>query len=93
MDEKTLRLIVKGRVQGVGFRWYVVDAARRLDLAGWVKNCDDGTVEIAAAGREDALSKLEIAVKNGPRGAHVSGIARSELKGPAPLERPFSIER
>ncbi len=93
MDEKTLHLIVKGSVQGVGFRWFVVDAARRLDLAGWVKNRDDGAVEIAASGRSDALTRLELAVKDGPRGAHVADVVRSEAKSLAPLERPFTISR
>ena len=62
VEMESIHLEVRGRVQGVGFRWYVVDTARELRLAGWVKNRGDGNVELAAAGEPDALARLEAAV-------------------------------
>ena len=47
-----VHLVVRGRVQGVGFRWFVKEVARGLDLAGWVKNRADGGVEVVAEGGE-----------------------------------------
>ena len=66
---ESIHLEIRGRVQGVGFRWYVVDTARELRLAGWVKNRSDGNVELAAAGESDALARFEAAVTSGPPGA------------------------
>ena len=69
----------------VGFRYFVVDAAQALRLAGWVRNGDDGrTVEVAAEGAEEALRWLESALNEGPRFAQVERVdARwsDELEG------------
>jgi acylphosphatase len=69
-----LHVIVFGRVQGVGFRWFVRTEARRLGLAGWVRNLPDGTVELRASGIAQFLSALEQAVQRGPDGADVTQI-------------------
>ena len=69
--------IISGRVQGVGFRWFVMRRARSLSLGGWVRNLDDGKVEAWAEGSEDGLDALEAALKSGPPGAVVRGL-RSE---------------
>jgi len=61
--------IVSGRVQGVGYRWFVMRQARTLGISGWVRNRRDGTVEVWAEGREMALKKLEEKLKEGPPGA------------------------
>jgi len=66
--------IVKGYVQGVGFRYYVVDAAVPLGVNGWVRNLWDGDVEVMAEGERDALEKLLGVLRRGPRAAHVSGV-------------------
>ncbi len=71
---RRLHVIVRGRVQGVGFRATTMDEARRLDLAGWVRNRHDGTVEVAAEGREESLQALLVFLHQGPRGARVLGI-------------------
>jgi acylphosphatase len=65
--------IVKGYVQGVGFRYYVLDAAVPLGVKGWVRNLWDGDVEVMAEGNRDALEKLIAVLRRGPRAAHVSG--------------------
>lgn len=69
-----VHLLVTGRVQGVGFRWYVRVAARRLQLSGWVMNRKDGTVEIVAGGSEEKLDELRRRVGRGPDGALVAEV-------------------
>ena len=93
MSEQTLHLKVKGRVQGVGFRWFAADEARRLDLAGWVKNTSDGSVEVCASGTPDALAKFRKAIEAGPPGAHVVSVDRLEGQPSGELTRPFSLVR
>ncbi|HOA22109.1 MAG TPA: acylphosphatase [Anaerolineaceae bacterium] len=68
---KRLHVIVEGHVQGVGFRYFTVDQARRLGLSGWVRNLPSGAVEAEAEGpREDLLAFLE-ALAEGPAGSAV----------------------
>jgi acylphosphatase len=88
-----IHLEVHGRVQGVGFRWFVVEQANELSLSGWVRNRHDGKVEIAAGGAPDALAKLEAAVKKGPRGARVEEIRSLAAVEAASLRAPFEIVR
>ncbi len=90
---ESIHLEVRGRVQGVGFRWYVVDTARELRLAGWVKNRSDGNLELAAAGGRDALAKLEAAVAAGPPGARVEEVRRLDGVPVDSLNAPFGIVR
>jgi acylphosphatase len=90
---ESIHLEVRGRVQGVGFRWYVVEMARELRLTGWVKNRPDGNVEIAAAGEGDALARLEAAVSEGPPGARVEDVRQLGLVAPESLKSPFGITR
>lgn len=90
---ESIHLEVRGRVQGVGFRWYVVEMARELRLAGWVKNRADGNVEVAAAGEGDALAKLEAAVTAGPPGARVEAVKRLGMLAADSLQSPFGIAR
>jgi acylphosphatase len=69
-----LEAVVRGRVQGVGFRWFVVREAGRLDLSGWVANDADGTVRCVAEGPKVALDALLAALREGPRGAVVEAV-------------------
>jgi acylphosphatase len=72
---KQLHAMVRGRVQMVGFRYFVLEEARRLGLTGWVRNRDDGaTVEVVAEGDEDALQQLERSINAGPSGARVDAV-------------------
>ncbi|HKT52599.1 MAG TPA: acylphosphatase [Candidatus Angelobacter sp.] len=68
------RYIVRGRVQGVGFRWFVDHEARKLGLAGWVRNNIDGTVECLAIGTEQQLSALHAKLRQGPRASRVDEV-------------------
>jgi len=90
---ESIHLEVHGRVQGVGFRWFVVEKAQELNLAGWVRNKSDGKVEIAAAGQRSALASLEAAVKAGPRGARVEEVRNLSPVSPESLRSPFEIVR
>ena len=85
------RYIVRGRVQGVGFRWFVDFEARQLGLAGWVRNRDDGTVEVLAMGTRDQLSGLRSRLQQGPRAARVDNIEESDAQPVAGLNT-FRIE-
>jgi acylphosphatase len=69
---------VRGRVQGVGFRYFVEHSAKALDVRGWVRNDDDGTVEVYAVGTSGQLSDLAGLLWQGPRWAEVRGVDESE---------------
>lgn len=86
-----MRLLVRGRVQGIGFRWFVRVQARRLQLAGWVANRPDGTVELAASGEQEKLDELRRQVTRGPDGADVTAL--DELAPMGDFEFPFSVRR
>lgn len=85
------RYIVRGRVQGVGFRWFVDFEARQLGLAGWVRNLPDGTVEALAMGTDEQLAALYQKLKKGPRAARVDEVLESPAE---PVEglKTFGIQ-
>lgn len=72
------RFVVRGRVQGVGFRWFVEREARLLGLAGWVRNNSDGAVEVFVQGTRDQLSALYSRLQQGPRAARVDQVEASD---------------
>jgi acylphosphatase len=72
MDRRIARIIVEGRVQGVGFRAFVAREAGRLGLAGWARNRRDGSVEILAAGPAPAVETLVAAARRGPPASRVN---------------------
>ena len=72
--------LVKGRVQGVGFRWFVHREAEPLGLKGWVRNTEDGHVEVVAAGEPDDLDALAAALRKGSRGSRVDAVVEHELE-------------
>ena len=90
---QTLHLRISGRVQGVGFRWFVREEARRLGLSGWVMNLGSGDVEVTAGGAPDSLERLRRAVGVGPSGAMVDRVADVDGEVKTPLPYPFSIQR
>lgn len=86
------RVLVTGRVQGVGFRRFVARAARTRDLAGWVRNRQDGVVELEVAGPAAAVDTFLAAVRAGPRGARVDDVRDVEASSQGrALEQPFSV--
>ena len=68
------RLMIRGRVQGVGFRHFTLDAATLENVTGWVRNLPDGRVEAYLEGESDAVTRVERAVRMGPRGARVDEV-------------------
>ncbi len=69
-----LHAIVDGQVQGVGYRMFVIEQARRLDIAGWVRNRSDGSVEVTAEGTRLDIDELVTALKHGPHMATVTSV-------------------
>jgi acylphosphatase len=85
--------LVKGRVQGVGFRWFVHQEAAEIGLRGWVRNTDRGHVEIVAAGRPEELAELKDALRKGSRGSRVDAVEEQELvESEGAQLGPFEIE-
>ena len=73
-DRTSAHWVVSGRVQGVGFRWFVQQAARRRRVLGDVRNLADGRVEIRVSGAADQMAELLSEVRQGPPGARVEGV-------------------
>ncbi len=74
MEPERLHGVIKGDVQGVGFRFFLIRRAEALGLTGWVTNRDDGVVEFVAEGRRQDLEQLERAAREGPRMARVTAV-------------------
>jgi acylphosphatase len=74
-----LHFLIQGRVQGVGFRWFVQREASELALRGWVRNTEDGHVEVVAAGDAEYLADLRSTLRCGPRGCRVDRIVEHIL--------------
>lgn len=89
-----MRLEIHGRVQGVGFRWFTRERARRWGLRGWVMNRPDGTVELVAEGPRESLDGLRADVRRGPPGAFVDEVRQLPVEGNGDaLPEPFTVVR
>ena len=88
-----LYVAVRGKVQGVGFRWFVRERARALGLTGWVRNRDDGSVEVLAMGDEGSLRQLRSLLGTGPSGASVSAVQDQLGEPAAAAMNPFGVLR
>jgi len=75
---KTVHLIVSGKVQGVGYRYFTVERARDMGLTGWVRNLSNGSVEIRATGQDDEIGEFLRIVKRGPSYSRVSDVVLFE---------------
>ncbi len=74
-----VHFLIRGRVQGVGFRWFVHREAAELGLRGWVKNTDAGDVEIVTAGEAEVIAELREKLHKGSRGSRVDAVIEHEL--------------
>jgi acylphosphatase len=74
-----LHFLIRGRVQGVGFRWFVHREAAELGLRGWVRNTDTGEVEVVVAGDPATLGELRTELHKGSRGSRVDKVIEHEL--------------
>jgi acylphosphatase len=88
-----LHVAVRGRVQGVGFRWFVRERARALGLSGWVRNNSDGSVEVFAVGPQNELAKLRKMLEEGPPAATVDVVEDEQKEPSARALSPFGVLR
>ena len=97
LPQQMRHLLIEGRVQGVGYRWFTRERARRRGLRGWVQNRPDGTVEVHVSGHEDVLAGFVAELWQGPKGALVTALRElSEAVRVIDLESlpyPFQIQR
>ena len=84
------RFVVSGRVQGVGFRFFVEDAARREGVGGWVRNLPDGRLEAFAEGDLEAVDRFEAKIRRGPPAARVEAVEASD-ELPSMRTRTFEV--
>jgi len=87
-----LRFLVHGRVQGVGFRWWVWRQATRLGLRGLARNLRDGSVEVIAEGSDSGLADLERVLAQGPPAAQVERVEKSEVPHEVAIPNGFDIK-
>jgi len=86
------RFLVHGRVQGVGFRWWVWRQATRLGLQGLARNLRDGSVEVIAEGSDSSLADLERVLAQGPPAAHVERVEKSDIPHEVAIPKGFDIK-
>ena len=87
---ETRRYVISGRVQGVGFRWFVEREAALIGVTGWVKNCENGAVEVMATGTGEQHVSLRRKLQEGPRAARVDQV--SACRAPLLETQSFRIE-
>jgi acylphosphatase len=90
-DPEARGYVVRGRVQGVGFRWYTQRMGLRVGVAGHVRNLPDGGVEVHCRGTSEALRAFEVALERGPAAARVDAVVRIPADPRTP-ERGFLVE-
>jgi len=88
--KKAYKVLIQGRVQGVGFRYYTEQQARRLGISGWVRNCADGSVETLICGDESQTQTMLLWLKHGPPSASVSVTEVSKVN-PASIPHDFRV--
>ena len=86
------RFLVRGLVQGVGYRWFVRRAAERLGLSGVARNLDDGSVEVLVQGDGADIASLELELRRGPSMARVQRVDKSELPHEIALPKGFETD-
>ena len=87
MPDQQLHATVEGHVQGVGFRYFVLEIAQRLQLTGWVRNLVNGNVELIAEGNRPDLDKLYAALQSGSPGSYVTNVISEWL----PAENTYTM--
>ena len=87
------RAVVRGRVQGVGFRYFAERAARELGVRGWVRNRPDGTVETLAEGETEVLDRYLDRLRKGPLGSRVDAVDVADANVTSPGLSSFEITR
>lgn len=88
---KTVRYLVSGRVQGVGFRWFVRLAAEASGVCGYARNLRDGRVEVVGQGLDSKLQELEALLREGPPHARVENVEKSDIQPESSGFKSFEI--
>ena len=92
MTGAAYRYLIRGKVQGVGFRWFVARNATRLRVMGYARNLGDGSVEVVAVAPDGAtLAEFESLIGRGPEFAQVSGVDKTEISVDAKAHKTFDI--
>lgn len=86
------RWIVEGKVQGVGFRWFVLRNAEQVGISGWTLNLPDGRVEVVGKGEDPALDQLEEALRRGPALARVKHVEKIDYPHDMVPDNSFNIK-
>jgi acylphosphatase len=87
----TVCFLVSGKVQGVGYRYFVSRVARELLLTGWARNLPDGAVEVMAQGARAAIDQLEADLRRGPLHSRVDSVVRTEVSDEVAQYKTFII--
>ena len=90
-DSRTFRIVLSGRVQGVGYRYFIEERALECQITGYVKNTIESNVEIICQGNDENLERFVAIAKRGPAFANVTGFFMDEIKNP-PVYSNFKIE-
>ena len=93
MSNETKHLIISGRVQGVGFRYFTYRSAKELGVKGWVQNLQDGTVEAVLSGPSEDVGKMMDELQEGPPSARVQNIEEVDGQINSDSFKDFSIRR
>ncbi|MDZ7719687.1 MAG: acylphosphatase [Balneolaceae bacterium] len=93
METTSKHLIISGRVQGVGFRYFTYKTAKKLNIKGWVKNLQDGTVETVFTGSPENVYNMMEELKEGPASAKVQNVEEVELTTDTDNFNDFTIRR
>ena len=88
---RAYRWVISGRVQGVGFRWFVLRAAQRLGVTGWARNLWDGRVEVMGQGTLSMLHDFQKGLHEGPPLGHVEKVEKSEVTSEVSTFKSFEI--
>jgi acylphosphatase len=91
-DLVCLRWVVEGRVQGVGYRWYAMNHAQALGVRGWVRNRDDGAVEVVGLATAKSAAELEALLAKGPPGARVARITKEDVPHQSVESKSFQVK-
>jgi acylphosphatase len=84
--------VVRGRVHGVGFRWFVLNSAQALGIRGWVANTRDGDVEVVGLASLQTLAEFEVTLERGPPSARVTGITSQDVPHDTVDSKSFTIK-
>ncbi len=88
---RAYRWVISGRVQGVGFRWFVLRTAQRLGVTGWARNLWDGSVEVMGQGTLSMLHHFEKGLRKGPLLSNVENVAKTEVTSEVSTFKFFEI--